>query len=546
MPLSAGTRLGPYEIIGPLGAGGMGEVYRAHDSRLNRDVAIKTLPAAFFDDADRLARLRREAQALAALNHPNIAAIYGIEEDRGVRALVMELVEGPTLAERIGPAGGHPGRIPLEEALDIVRQMADALEAAHEKGIIHRDLKPANVKVTPEGRVKVLDFGLAKAFDAEPASGGDRTASPTLTLEATRAGVILGTAGYMSPEQARGKPVDKRADIWSFGVVLYEMLTGCIAFEGETVSDTLAAVLRAEIDWKRLPAGTPPNVRKLLQRCLEREPRKRLRDIGDARLELDAAEEPVAASPPPARQGRSWLPWAAAAIGIGAGAGGGWGIWHTSPAPLRPVVRWSYTQKETFGLPALSRDGTRLVFAELTGNTFRLVLRMLDQTESKPLPGGEGGVLPVFSPDGQWIAFLGYPEATVKKIPVTGGTPITLAEKVIGRPDWGENGEIAFSGATGLMKVAATGGQAQALTTVDSKKGETGHRQPDFLPGGQALLFTIAGGSAPQVAVLDLKKGVHRTLVNDATNPRYVPTGHLAYLRGNTALLRPSMSAGWN
>jgi len=310
MPLSAGTRLGPYEITGPLGAGGMGEVYRARDSRLNRDVAIKTLPAAFFDDANRMARLQREAQVLASLNHPNIAAIYGLEEERGVRALVMELVEGPTLAERIAA-----GTIPLDEALNIAHQIADALEAAHEKGIVHRDLKPANVKVTPSGRVKVLDFGLAKALEKESASGSSEN-SPTLTLEATRTGTIMGTAGYMSPEQARGKTVDKRADIWSFGVVLYEMLTGRSTFEGETVSDTLAAILKSDPDWSKLPANTPPYIRRLLRRCLERDPNQRLRDIGDAWIDTD---RPLEVAPVPLQRGVSrWVPWAIAALAVAA------------------------------------------------------------------------------------------------------------------------------------------------------------------------------------------------------------------------------------
>ena len=272
MTLAVGAKIGPYTILGPLGAGGMGEVYRAHDSRLHRDVAIKTLPAAFADDPERMARFQREAQVLAALNHPHIAAIYGIEES----ALVMELVEGHNLA----------GPVPVEEAIAIARQIADALDAAHQKNIIHRDLKPANVKITPEGSVKVLDFGLAKAFDASPASGNPAN-SPTLTMESTRAGVIMGTAGYMSPEQARGKAADKRADIWSFGVVFYELLTGHRVFEGETVSDTLAGVLKSDPDWTKLPAGTPVGVRRLLERCLQRDPNKRLRDIGDAWIETD-------------------------------------------------------------------------------------------------------------------------------------------------------------------------------------------------------------------------------------------------------------------
>jgi len=284
MPLTPGTKLGPYEILEPLGAGGMGEVYRGRDPRLNRDVAIKVLPAALAGDATRMARLQREAQVLASLSHPHIAALYGLEESGAQYALVMELVDGPTLAERISA-----GRIPADEALAIARQISDGLECAHDKGVVHRDLKPANIKLTSDGKVKVLDFGLAKAFEAEAISGAAAANSPTLTMEATRAGLILGTAGYMSPEQARGRPVDKRADIWAFGVVLFEMLAGRNTFEGESVSDTLAAVLRADIEWGLLPADTPPPVRRLLERCLERDPKRRLRDVGDAWLLLDGA-----------------------------------------------------------------------------------------------------------------------------------------------------------------------------------------------------------------------------------------------------------------
>jgi serine/threonine-protein kinase len=332
MPLSTGTRLGPYEILKPIGAGGMGEVYRAIDTKLGRDVAIKVLPESFAQDPDRMARFERETQVLASLNHPNIAAIYGLED----RALVMELVEGPTLAERVA----H-GPIPLEEALPIARQIAEAFEYAHERGIVHRDLKPANIKITPEGRVKVLDFGLAKALTAETAAA-DPASSPTLTMRATMAGVILGTAAYMSPEQARGAVVDKRADIWSYGVVLMEMLTGRRTFVGETVSDTLAAVLRAELDWTALPPETSAAIRRLLRRCLERDRKKRLPDIAMARLEIDeglAAPVEVPSAPAPrARRSSLSLGIAVAALTIGLIAGMAW--WRASrPAPLRPLIR---------------------------------------------------------------------------------------------------------------------------------------------------------------------------------------------------------------
>jgi serine/threonine-protein kinase len=534
MPLSPGDKLGPYEIVAPLGAGGMGEVWRARDSRLNRDVAIKTLPAALAADANRMARLQREAQVLASLSHPGIAPIFGLEEAGGVRALVMELVEGPTLAERIAA-----GPIPLDEALALAHQIADALEAAHEKGIVHRDLKPANIKLTADNKVKVLDFGLAKAFEGEAASG-NLTNSPTLTLDATGAGMIMGTAGYMSPEQARGKPVDKRADIWAFGVVLYEMLTGKTTFEGETVSDTLAAVLRADIDWKQLPAGTPPKVRRLLHRCLERDVKKRLRDIGDAWIEIDAPDDPAAASPvPPRQKGLWWLGWAAA-VAIG-GAGLGWALLHRPSAEPRAVVRWTYAQKAYFGVPVLSRDGTRLEFSELVGVTPWLMLRMMDQVEAKPLAGGDNMYFGDFSPDGQWIAaFMGLTDAKLKKIPVTGGTSITLAD--VAAPagvSWGDDGTIVFSAGKGLMRISSSGGTPETLTTPDSKKGETSHRTPHFLPGSRTLLFAIRSGTESQIAVLDVKKRTYHVVANNGHDGRYVPTGHLVYERGATLFAAP-------
>jgi serine/threonine-protein kinase len=535
MALSVGTHIGPYEIMAPIGAGGMGEVYRAHDSRLNRDVAIKTLPAALADDANRMARLQREAQVLASLSHPNIAPIFGLEEAGGIRALVMELVEGPTLAERIAA-----GPIPLEEALVLARQIADALEAAHEKGIVHRDLKPANIKLTTDNKIKVLDFGLAKAFEGEAASGGNLTNSPTLTLEATRAGMIMGTAGYMSPEQARGKPVDKRADIWAFGVVLFEMLTGRSTFEGETVSDTLAAVLRADIDWKQLPAGTPPKVRRLLQRCLERDARKRLRDIGDAWIEIDSPDELAVAAPvQPRQKGMWWLGWAAAVVIAGVGVA--WALLHRPSAEPRAVVRWTYSQKALFGIPVLSHDGTRLDFSELAGTTPHLVLRMMDQVEAKPLPGADNMYFGDFSPDGQWIvAFMGTAEVKLKKIPVTGGTAITLAD--VASPSgvsWGDDGTIVFSGGKGLMRISSAGGTPVTLTTPDSKKGETSHVAPHFLPGARVVLFTIKSGTTSQIAVLDLKKGGYRVVASNGQDGRYVPTGHLVYIRGATLFAVP-------
>jgi serine/threonine-protein kinase len=534
MPINPGSRIGPYEISGLLGKGGMGEVYRAHDARLNRDVAVKTLPSGVYDDQNRMARFQREAQVLAALNHPHIAAVYGLEDSAGARALVMELVEGTTLAERIAA-----GPIPIDEALAIARQISSALDAAHEKGIVHRDLKPANIKLTPDGKVKVLDFGLAKAYDAEAASGSgagsDPVNSPTLTLEATRAGVLLGTAAYMSPEQARGKPVDKRADIWAFGVVLYEMLTGRIMFEGDTLSDTLAGVLRAPIDFQGLPAATSPAVRRLLERCLERDPKRRLRDMGDAWIEIDAPiPAPAQAAAAPAKPSPlRWLPWAATVI-VG-GAGIAWGLLHTPAIAPAPVVRWSYAQEKPFLAVTLSRDGSRMAYLELDPSP-RLSLRMTDQLEAKPIPGGEFGTVSTFSPDGQWIAFFqGQSDLKVKKIPASGGTAITLCDAAgpFGL-DWGADDSIVFSGAKGLMRVSASGGTPEALTTLDTKKNETAHRWPSILPGGQYVLFTIRSGASSQVAVLDVKTRAIRVLAPNGSSARYLPTGHLVYYRSGT------------
>ena len=523
MPLSAGTRLGPYEILAPLGAGGMGEVYRAHDSRLNRDVAIKTLPSAFANDAERMARFQREAQVLAALNHPHIAGIYGIEQS----AIVMELVEGRNLA----------GPVPIDEAIAIARQIADALDAAHQKNIIHRDLKPANVKITPEGNVKVLDFGLAKAFDANSA-GSDPANSPTRTMNSTVAGVIMGTAGYMSPEQARGKAVDKRADIWAFGVVLYELLTGERAFDGETVSDTLAAVLRADPDWKRLPAETPVGVRRLLQRCLERDPNKRLRDIGD--VWNDMQQEPAA---PPRQTKVNWLLGALATLAVIAAGAATW-EWMHGPVPEpRAVTRSAVSLARPYWGVALSRDGSRLAYVD---DSDHLSLRMMDQLEGKAIPGGEHAYSsPEFSPDGQWIAYISNSPPKLKKIPVGGGASITLCEVTDlqePRLNWALDDTILFGSPKGLMKVPAAGGTPQPLSTVDTKNGDSGHYSPQLLPGGRTMLFTIAAGSliiggsgeSARIALLDLKTGATRVLIKGAYDGLYVPSGHLVYLREGT------------
>jgi serine/threonine-protein kinase len=519
----------------------MGEVYRARDTKLNRDVALKVLPSSLADDPERLARFRREAQVLASLNHPHIAQIHGFEDSGATHALVMELVEGPTLADRIAQ-----GPVPLAESLAIARQMADALETAHEKGIVHRDLKPANVKVRDDGTVKVLDFGLAKALDPTTASGADATNSPTLTARATQLGMILGTAAYMAPEQAKGRSVDKRADIWAFGVVLFEMLSGQRAFKGDDISDVLAAVLRQEIDWSALPKGTPPKVRRLLQRCLERDPKRRLRDMGDAFLEVDTPDEPApvapaapAAAPRQSAIGR-WLPWAAAAI-VAAGSVT-WALLRTTPSPPRVVTRARVTSKEFSGFVNISGDGTRLVYNVVGGaNSAYLALRSMDQFDGKPIPGGDGGAFPVFSPDGQWLAYstLDTPRK-IRKISVTGGTSIPLCDgDFFAGGAWSDDDTVVFSGARGLMRVPAGGGVPEALTTIDATRGETAHVHPQFLPGGRQLLFTVNSAKGAEFAVLDLKKGGFHTVAKGGANGRYVASGHLTYVRGATLFALP-------
>ena len=464
MTIAAGTKIGAYEITGAIGAGGMGEVYRARDTKLGRDVALKVLPDAFARDVERMARFQREAKVLASLNHSNIAAIYGFEDSGNTHALVMELVEGPTLADRI-----KSGPIPIDEALRIAKQICEALEYAHERGIVHRDLKPANVKVTNDDAVKVLDFGLAKAIEGD-ASSMDIANSPTMSRLATMQGVLLGTAAYMSPEQARGKVVDRRADIWAFGCVLYEMLTGKMVFGGGAVTDTLAAVLRAEPDWSQLPAGTPTRVRVLLQRCLQKDAKQRLQAIGDARISLD---EVLSGAPEPTPAGtaqaalplwRRALPWAllgGAAITIALLV---WAPWHaaTLPAPA-VVVRFQIplpekTTMTTTGTFALSPDGRELAFAAIgPDGVQRLWVRPLDSLEARPLPGSEAPQFPPFfwSPDSKYIAFDAG--GKLKKIDISGGPAQTLCDvhgAAVGG-SWNRDGVIIFAEVPGvLMRVS--------------------------------------------------------------------------------------------
>jgi serine/threonine protein kinase len=535
MPLTAGTLIGPYEIVSPLGAGGMGEVYRARNSKLGREVALKVLPAALANDAAYLARFQREAQALAALNHPNIAAIYGLED----RAIIMELVEGQTLDQRISA-----GPIPVAEALRIARQIADALEAAHEKGIVHRDLKPANVKMTPEGVVKVLDFGLATA--AQRQQGSDPANSPTLTMAMTQEGLIMGTAGYMSPEQASGRLVDKRADIFSFGVLLWEMLSGRKLFEGETVSHTLAHVLTAQPDWTALPESTPPGVRRLLQRCLEKDRKKRLRDIGDAWAILEEPE--AAAAPviqqPPAR--RSVLPSIIAAVlGILTATLGYVAYHHVTEQPqvarlsLLPPDKATFVQRSH---PTLSPDGRKLTFIAKSGANSQLWVRDLDSLVARPLPGTDDSNDPFWSPDSRFIGFFAV--GKLKKIEVAGGPAQTVCDAPQGRGgSWNRDGVIIFTPASTmpLFRVPAAGGKATQVTQIDASLHESSHRFPWFLPDGRHFLFLARGsrGGGEAVYAGDLESKERKKILMADSNAIYVPPGLVLFIREGTLMALP-------
>ena len=552
--LTPDTILGTYEITRHIGSGGMGDVYQAHDSKLGRDVAIKVLPEQFARDPERLARFQREARMLAALNHPNIAAIYGLEESGGIHYLVMELVPGQTLRERT--AGERP--LPVEEALAIARQIAEALEAAHEKNIIHRDLKPANVKVTPASRVKVLDFGLAKAFAGDTAAD-DASNSPTLSALPTQHGIIMGTPAYMSPEQARAKTVTKSTDIWAFGCLLYELLTGRAAFRGQDVTEILAAVVMKDPDWSRLPEATPPTMQTLLRHCLRKDPRQRLQDATDVRIQIeDALTAPSAdATKAAAAKGiralrRRWLAFALSFAVLGA-AVAGLAVWQWRPAPASPplpVSRFSITLPEgqrlaAANLPplAFSPDGTHLAYAGIRNGVQQLYVRAMDSLEANPIAGTEGADAPFFSPDGQWIGF--FASGKLKKVSITGGIPLTLCDSGgVAGASWGLDDTIVFSPSfgSGFMRVSAAGGEPQVLTTLDRARGEVSHRYPQFLPGGRALLFTIFTGEGfddANLAVLRFDTGERHTVIHGGHTGRYMPTGHLVYCQAGNLLAVP-------
>jgi serine/threonine-protein kinase len=546
LALSAGTRLGPYEILAPLGAGGMGEVYRARDTKLGRDVAIKVLPPEVARDPDRLARFQREAQLLASLNHPHIAAIHGLEEADGSPFLVLELVEGEDLAGRM-----KRGPIPVDETLDLAKQMAEALEEAHDKGIVHRDLNPANVKLTLGGKVKVLDFGLAKALASERTEGsaGEPSQSPTMSARATAAGVILGTAAYMSPEQARGMPVDKRADIWAFGVVVFEMLTGQRLFTGEDVSDTLASILKEEPDWTLLPLNTPRKLSDLLHRCLRKDARNRLRDIGDARIEIEdalsGAPEGVSVVPAAAKPESRWrqaIPW----ILVGLMVAVALGLYsQRRPAEAPQLVRTSIVPPsgQRIGWPDISPDGTRIVYTALEGaaDDGRLYLRHLGGQEATPIPGTERGMSPFFSPDGEWIGFVA--DGQLKKVGVDGVGAVALSEANRFGGSWGRDGTMVFTleeTGSGLVRIRDDGGTPEVLTTLDADRQETSHLWPQVLPNGKAVLFSAWSGGFGEgsIFVQSLSSGERRFLAQ-GDHAHYLPTGHLVLQRGGSLYAMP-------
>ena len=554
MGLATGTRLGPYEIVSAIGAGGMGEVYRATDTNLKRAVAIKVLPASVSNDPERLARFQREAEVLASLNHPHIAQIYGWEKSEGTTALVMELVEGEELSQRIAR-----GPIPLDEALPIAKQIAEALEAAHEQGIIHRDLKPANIKVRPDGTVKVLDFGLAKlAESAAPTNPSMQSLSPTITSPALMSGVgvLLGTAAYMSPEQAKGKAADRRSDIWAFGCVLHEMLTGACVFGGETLTDTIAAVIRKEPEWRLLPPNVPRGIHVLIRRCLKKEPSDRWQHISDVRIEIDEAmAEPTGVSSVVHGRRPSWV--TPTLIVMAALAGSLLTLVAArSFAPVAPVTK--AVSRLDMDLPAgtelytgsaqivaLSPDGARLAYIALLGSQRQAFIRPLDSFVSMPIHGTDTAQAIFFSPDGGAIAFI-TADRTLKTVSLSDGLIVTLAHNAdaYSGGTWADDGRIIFARTDGgLSQVSASGGPVTSLTTVDPAKSERFHVFPTTLPGGKVLLFasmtTNKAGLASHLESLSLDTGQRRVLVDAGTFPHYLPTGHLVFFRDGGLIAVP-------
>jgi serine/threonine-protein kinase len=549
--------------MAPLGVGGMGEVYRAHDSRLRREVAIKVVPEATAHDTNRMARFAREAQFLAALNHPNIGGIYGFEESSTMLALVMELVEGPTLGDRIA----H-GPVPVEDALPIMKQITEALEYAHERGIVHRDLKPANIKIKPDGTVKVLDFGLAKALSDE-IKPTDISNSPTLTAAATKAGLILGTAAYMSPEQARGKAVDRRADIWSFGAVAFEMLTGRMAFKGDTVSDALAAVIRGEPEWSFFPANVPNEIQQLIRRCLNKDPRQRLQSIGEARIAIEnvvegrtaamrgsgvsAASSSSVAAVKENRALKIIAGCALAALLIAAGfllAN----VLHPGSTRANLPIRFAILPPPGTSLNsflrtvAISHDGTRIALSASSSDGPRLYLRDMNSASPLSIAGSEGALNPVFSPDGRWLAF--FAAGKLKKISLEGGTPVIIADGITSPAglSWGTDHNIYYapSVSSGILRVSDSGGTPQAATKLQADKGELADFSPDILPDGKTLLFTaFSGGNIDDGALVAQKIGSdeRKVIVTKGADAHFFAPNHLLYMRAGN-LMATEFDAG--
>ena len=555
MSLDPGSSLGPYEIVGPLGAGGMGEVYRARDPRLGREVAVKVLPDSFSSDAEWSARFEREARLLASLNHPNVAAVYGFEKHGPAHCLIMELVEGETLAERL-----QRGRLEPDEAFPLFEQIADGLAAAHDGGVVHRDLKPANIKITPEGKAKVLDFGLAKTVMGADGSSVSLSMSPTMTALGTQAGTILGTAAYMSPEQARGKPVDRRTDVWAFGCVLFEALSGTAVFPGETVTDILAAIVRAEPAWEELPDGLPRPARRLLRRCLEKDPARRLRDLGDARLEIVEAmaggtqsDGTSVQAAPASRSVR--VPWilsaaltiALIAVAVTLGPG--------RSTESQPVRRLSLLFPQELGIDlrdsvgvAISPDARRVAVLGSVEGASRLFIREMDQVEPIEFRIGSDVADPAFSPDGRWIAF--FSDQSLRKAEVSAGSASTFlaeATSITRGLAWGPDDTIVFCPDTtgALSRVPAAGGPVQQLTTLDKTERERTHRWPSFVPGGEWVLFTVGSLSSPEfyddgnIDAVSLRTGERHTVLTGSSMAIATTNGQLIHARGGNLFATP-------
>jgi Tol biopolymer transport system component len=538
-PMAPGRQFGSYTIVSLVGAGGMGEVYRARDTKLGRDVALKVLPQVFAGNADRINRFEREALLLASLNHPNIAIIHGIEEADGVRALVLELIEGPTLADRIAQATGRA--LEIDEALTIARQIADALQVAHDHGVIHRDLKPANIKVRPDGTVKVLDFGLAKiAVDGGAGFQAGPNVSNSPTMMASMPGLLLGTAAYMSPEQAKGQEADRRADVWAFGCVLFEILTGCAAFEGTTTSEILAGVLKTDPDWSRLPAGTPDAIRRLLRRCLEKDDKRRLRDIADARLEIDEARGELAAPRPAATPARRTerLAWGSA-VAVLAVLVVAIGVWAIRPAPARPEVRFDITtppvsDPEDLASLAISPDGQTLAFVANSEGQPHLWVRPLNSIVSHPLAGTARSRLPFWSPDSRSVAF--FADGQLKRIDLDGGLVRTINTQALYGfgGAWNRDGVILFvpNPASPIFRTSAAGGVPVSVTRLESS--HAGHGLPSFLPDGRHFLYIVTGNAEARGVYVGQLDGSPPQRLIDADSVAVYASGHLLFDRQTT------------